>query len=279
MAKEAIKEEEQEVVIPSREELLGVVSGEVDEDTGSDEGDSNYSELEQSAIDKGWNPEGVEGKRNLNAEEFLDRQSLYDDIHSLKRQNKRLLSDIENINKYQSTIREDERKRVLEALKFQKKEALDMGDHGKVIEIDEQIAEERDKSKSEQAEAKTNEDFNEWVVDNAWYTEDNELREEADVYGETYWRRNPTKSRNEVYSAVTNYIKRSYKDKFENSNRGKPSPVEPGTSSPRRQKAKSKVSSADLPADQRSIMKTILRTTGMTEEQYLKDYFAMNGEG
>jgi len=260
--------EEDEVVIPSKEELLGSTD-EVEE--------IEYSEIEQSAIEKGWNPEGVEGKKNLSAEEFLDRQSLYDDLHSLKRQNKRLQSDIENIAKYQKDIREDERRKVIEELKFQKKEALDVGDHDKVIEIDEQLADARETAKREDAEAQTNEDFDVWVVENAWYNDDSDLRDEADVYGEAYWRRNPTKSRSEVYDAVSKHIKRAYGEKFENPKRAKPSAVEPASGTPRKPRVKSKYNASDLPADQRSIMKTILRTTDMTEEQYLKEYFAMNG--
>lgn len=108
---EAAKVDE-EVVIPSKEELLGIKSEDEDlVDIVPDEDPSEYSEIELNAIEKGWNPEGVEGKKNLSAEEFLDRQSLYDDLHSLKRQNKRLATDIENINKYQKSIREDERKK------------------------------------------------------------------------------------------------------------------------------------------------------------------------
>ena len=236
-----------------------------------------YTDQEQGAIDKGWNPEGVEGKKNLSAEEFLDRQSLYDDLHTLKRQNKRLQGDIENINKYQQDIRADERKKVVADLKTQKKEALDEDDHNRVIEIDEQLADAREEAKQEKATTQVNKDFNEWIGDNAWYTDDDELRSEADIYGEIYWTKNPAKSRNEVYDAVSKHIKRSYSDKFENTKRSQPSSVEPATGTPRQTKSKSKLSSKDLPADQRGIMKTILRTTDMTEEEYLKEYFAMTG--
>lgn len=285
MSKEELElEQEQEVKLPSKEELLQSIehtSNDDDDDDGDGgEGGPEYTAAEQEAIEKGWNPEGVEGKKNLSADEFLDRQSLYDDLHSLKRQNKRLQSDIENINKYQNSIREDERKKVIDELKSQKKDALNQEDYDRVIEIDEQLADARSAAKEEDAAAapKVNEDFNEWVVDNSWYKEDADLRDEADTYGEAYWRRHPQKERAEVYDAVAQYIKRSYKEKFENTNRGKPDAVDSSVSVPRKPKAKSKLSAKDLPADQRSIMKTILRTTKMTEEEYLKDYFAMVSE-
>jgi len=276
MAEEAAVE-----AVPTKDEMTELLNedavseevvGEVSEET------SEYSEAEQQAMEKGWSPEGVEGKLNLSAEEFLDRQSLYDDIHSLKRQNKTLKGDIDNINKYQQDIRADERKKVVAELKTQKKEALDDGDHDREIEIDEQLADERDKAKTEKEVSATNEDFEDWVTDNSWYQDDTELRSEADVYGEVYWTKNPEKSREEVYTAVTKYIKRSFKEKFENTNRSKPAAVEANTSSARKGKGKAKHTVKDLDAEAKSVMRTIVRTSDMTEEQFVKEYFARNGK-
>lgn len=42
----------------------------------AEESTPEYSEIELEAIEHGWNPEGVEGKRNLSAEEFLDRPTV-----------------------------------------------------------------------------------------------------------------------------------------------------------------------------------------------------------
>ena len=274
----------EEAEVPTKEDLQAALESDTAEDEvfedAEQEGDETpeYSEIEQKAIEMGWNPDGVEGKRNLSPEEFVDRKALYDDLHSLKRQNKQLRGDIDNIAKYQDSIRADERKKVIQELKSQKKDALDDGDHERVIEIDEQLAEERERHKAEKAEYKTNEDFEQWVVENSWYQNDKELREEADIYGEVYWAKNPKKTRDEVYEAVSKHIKRTFNDKFENENRKKPAAVEPGKGVPRKAR-KGKHSVKDLSPEARSVMKTILRTTKMTEEQYLKEYFAMNGEG
>lgn len=62
--------------------------------------EQQYSDIEVKAIEMGWNPEGVEGKRNLSAEEFVDRKELYDSIHSLKKQNKRLEEGYEALRKH-----------------------------------------------------------------------------------------------------------------------------------------------------------------------------------
>lgn len=270
----------EEVVIekvPDKEELDALLKEDVlDEDSGEET--PKYTEAELSAVEKGWSPDGVEGKKNLTADEFLDRQTLYDDIHSLKRQNKRLQGDIENINKYQKDIRADERKKVVEDLKHQKKEALDDEDHHRVIEIDEQLADERDKAKADvKQESKPNEDFESWVTSNSWYNDDKELREDADIYGEIYWTKHPNTSREDVYTEVAKYIKRSHADKFSNNRRDSPAAVEGGTT-PRQPRSKTKFTVKDLDVESRSVMKTILRTSNMTEEQYLKDYFERNGK-
>jgi len=270
----------EEAEVPTKEELQEALESDNTESEGGsgEEEAPEVSEVEQKAIDMGWNPEGVEGKKNLTPEEFVDRKALYDDLHSLKRQNKQLRGDIDNINKYQEDIRADERKKVVEELKTQKREALDDGDHERVVEIDEKLNDERDKAKEEKVTPKTNEDFDVWVTNNPWYQDDKELREEADIYGEVYWTKNPTKTRDEVYKAVATHIKRSFKDKFGNSNRDKPAAVEPSKGTPRGKGKKAKHTVKDLPSEARSVMRTILRTTKMTEEAYVKQYFAMNGE-
>jgi len=271
---------EEEVAVPTKEDFEAALA----EDKGDVEAVEvveeapEYTEEELSAIDKGWSPEGVEGKKNLSAEEFLDRQGLYDDIHSLKRQNKRLQGDIENINKYQEDIRADERKKVIEDLKRQKVEAMDDGDNHKVVEIEEQLADEREKAKEEiKQEKQSNEDFETWIADNSWYNDDQELRDDADIYGEIYWTKHPEKSREEVYAAVSKHIKRSYSDKFTNTSRKKPAAVE-GGAAPRQAKSKTKFTAKDLPSEARSVMKTILRTSKITEEEFVKDYFDRNGK-
>ena len=53
-------------------------------------GGEDYSDVELEAIEHGWNPDGVEGKRNLSAEEFMDRKPLYDKIHATEKKLRRL---------------------------------------------------------------------------------------------------------------------------------------------------------------------------------------------
>ena len=269
------------VKIPSKEELLGEVEteevNETPEETPEEKEETpEYSDVEKKAMEMGWNPEGVEGKENLNAEEFVGRQKLYDDIRTLKKQNKRLSGDIENINKYQDTIREDERKVVMQELRDRKIQALKDEDYDKVADLDDQIADER--GKESQTAATTDgptPEFKEWVSDNGWYETDIDLKVEADHIGEKYWKANPEKTLEEVFEYVGKTVRKLNPDTFDNGNRNKPSAVEASGNRPARKKETApKYKVSDLDAESQSIMRTIIRTTkGMTEERYLKEYF------
>ena len=267
-----VKKEQEEVKIPSKEELLGEVEQEVVEE--KEEEIPEHSEIEDKAISMGWNPEGVEGKPNLDAEEFVGRQKLYEDIRNLKKQNKRLSGDIDNINKYQDRIKTDERKLVLEELREEKIQALKDEDYDKVADVDDKLANER---ASQAAEAKDTPDnspeFEDWIDNNKWYSNDLDLKVEADYLGEKFWKANPEKTLEEVFEYVGQTVRKINPDKFDNSNRKKPSAVEgSGNRSPRTPKTP-KYRASDLSSEEQSIMRTMVRTIkGMTEESYLKEY-------
>lgn len=243
---------------------------EVNEDIEKEE-EKQWSEVEEQAIAKGWNPEGVEGKRNLSAEEFLDREEFYSQIHSLKRENKRLAEDISNLNKHQKRIREDERKKVVEELKAAKKLAYAAEDYDKVVEIDEQLAEARAPEVEETKENEAAEAFQEWRSQNTWYDKDIEMREYADMIGRGLF--DKSMSPTEFYSKVEKEVKTRFADKFATPTT-KRTPVESSTRSKPRNI--SGFSEKNLSEEERSIMRTVLRNTpGMTKEQYLKEYEAL----
>jgi len=73
---------EEEIIIDGDSHPL---EGGKEEDQGPE-----FSEVEQDAMSKGWSPDGVEGKPNLSAEEFVARQPLYDKLHKTDRAMKRV---------------------------------------------------------------------------------------------------------------------------------------------------------------------------------------------
>lgn len=259
---EDVVEEEQEIVEYENIEASG---GEEQE----------YSEVELEAIEHGWNPEGVEGKRNLSAEEFMDRQKFYDDIRALKRENKATREQLDALKKYQGMIREKERERVINELKAKKKLALESEDYDSVIEIDEQMGKLHNEKEEEDTPSQTfNQEFEDWVDRNSWYKNDPDLKEEADTLGNAYFqRKGGNVSPSEVFKYVEQRIKKMYPDKFEKKTAGKKAPSVEGGKRSSAGKNKSKYSEADLPAEHRQIMNTLVKSGTVTKEEYLKDYF------
>ena len=269
-----MSEQETEVQLPTKEQLLGELEQQEEE-----QGDEQLDPIAQEAIKHGWNPEGVEGKRNLTAEEFMDRQKLYDDIRSLKKQLRSQKEAMDTLSQHHSKVRELEREKIIKELKEQKKLALEERDYDAVVEIDERLQKHSSEPKKE---PETNNDaFIEWVADNSWYKTDPELQAAANAYGAGYYAANPEEDLKDVYKKVTERMQEMYPDKFgitENVARKSPPKVEgrkPSTST----KNKSRLSVSDLTEDERSIMRTLVKSGALTEEQYLKEYSELTAAG
>ena len=251
-----------------------VVDEEVVDTEISAEGGEEYSEIEQQAIEHGWKPDGVEGKRNLSAEEFLDRQKLYDDIRFLKKKNKELQTTFEALQTHHSRVKETERAKLLDELKGKKKLAYEIDDIDTVISIDDQIADLKAEEKAEKAApAPGNTSFADWVADNPWYNTDAELKEEADVLGNGYMAaHNGQASMDDVFAYVEKKIKKLYPEKFKKTAAPRAAAVE-GSSRTAVKPRGSKYGESEMPEEDRRIMNTLVRAGTMTKEQYLKEYF------
>lgn len=120
-------------------------------DEVEDESDEpQYSDIELEAIKAGWNPEGVQGKRSLTAEEYLDRAPLYDRMHSQDKKIKKLMEANEALVKQFDGITERVRENTLKELKAKRLEAIREGDEETVQQYDDQI----DEIRKEQIESK-----------------------------------------------------------------------------------------------------------------------------
>ena len=250
-----VQEPELKIDLPEGEEIEETSAGE-------------YTEVENSAIEHGWNPEGVEGKANLSAEEFMGRQPLYDDIRSLKKSNRKLQDGIEAVKQMQEGIRVREREKTIAELKNQKRQALEEENYDAVINIDDQIAAEQ------VVEAPANNlAFENWVDGNEWYHQDQDMKAYADMIGAGYYQQNPKKDMGSVYEYVEKEVKQRFPDKFNNSKRDIPSPVEGAGNGRRGRSSASSYNEKDLPEQDRQIMRTIVRSGTMTKAEYLKEYF------
>jgi len=239
-------------------------------------GEVTPSDVEEMAVGMGWNPEGVEGKRNLSAEEFIDRQPLYDDIRTLKKQTRKLQAGVDALKESHSHVAARAREGAIKELQEQKKFALENENYDDVIKIDDEIAAERanvDESPSENAEFET------WVDDNEWYHQKPDMRDYADTIGAGYLQKNPKSSLTDVYEYVRKETEARFPTEFgggndapdTDGNRRRSTPVEGAGRG--RVAAGTRYSARDLSEDDQRIMNTVIKSTGMTRDQYLKDYF------
>ena len=238
------------------------------------------SEIQQEAVAQGWNPEGAEGKRNLTAEEFLDRKPLYDEIHKVKKQLKQQSKAVEAIKQHGELARTRMHEDHVKELEAAKRTAYEEMDFDKADEISNEIVE----AKVEHAKADEVIDvqgdvqatLEEWVEENSWYKENEFLQRQAEKEGKVYRLDNPNASFEDVLDHISKTVKKDFPEKFQNMNRQKPSTVEGGAQGARRKPATSKKKTVkDLPEEAIPVMKTLIQAGAFkTQEDYVNDYFS-----
>lgn len=236
-----------------------------------------YSEIEQKAMEKGWDPnfEGDENKRPISAEEFLDRQKLYDDLRARGRENKQLKSKLEALEQSHKTIAKRTYERAREDLKKEIAQAHEEGDTQTAIQKTDEMNQldkeyEQSEPKADNTEA-AREAYNEWVKENPWYENDSDLKELADDLGQGILQRDPDLQNrpDEFLQQITEKIKKAAPEKFQKPKRT--SSVEGETSTKGNNKKKYSIKS--LPEEDQKVAKRIVHELGtMSEEDYMKQY-------
>lgn len=259
--------EEETGVDPVAEQKAALAAGVESPNQGDTE--VEYTDVEAEAMEHGWNPDGAPGKRNLTAEEFLDRQPLYDDIRTLKKETRKLR---EGLDAALASV-EGARKRAAEAaiadLKAAKAQALENEEYDTVVAIDERLVEEKEAAKA----PVPNRDFETWVDENEWYHQDSDMKQYADTIGAGYYQQDPNRPMRDVYEFVAKEVKARFPEKFGNVNRERPNSVE-SASKGRKARTGAKHSAKELSDEERRIMRTIVRTGSISEAEYLKQYFS-----
>jgi hypothetical protein len=247
------------------------VTPEVDEDTLKE------------AKRQGWVPQseysGPEDKW-VDADTFVKKGKeinalLRKDNEFLKREVSDMKSTMMEFKKFHAETEKRAYERAMTDLRDQKKEAISTGDGEKVLQIDDAIDELKSARQQEKAQAAVapppDATFIQWSEENKWYTSDAQLKTDADMIGEVIKRQNPTLIGEAFLSEVTTRVKRMYPEKFTNSNRNRPSPVE-GTTAPRAT-GKNGKSFNDLPPEAKAACQKFEKSNLLTREQYLKEYF------
>lgn len=239
-----------------------------------------YSEIEQKAIDEGWNPDKSklpEGTKFYSAEEYLDRGTFFRKIDTQKAEIERMKAQMEHLsdnyrkaNERELKKAEKEYKAIIDGLKAEKVQALDEGDHHRVVEIDEQMR----AAEAPQAEAPTpnhaiaDKIIGDWKAENTWYDNDEALGEQADILASQYARKNIPLE--EALPKISARMKELFPHKFENKRRSGAASVEGGGSP---QPKTGKVSEKSLTAEELSMYRDLGMDKVLKSDADKQEYF------
>jgi len=191
---------------------------------------SGTPKTEEIARESGWKPleewdgnpeEWVDAKTFNQRGEYLER--IKTQSSQLKKLEKKLHSQEQTLKEladHHRKVAETERKRALDELKDLKKQALDIGDNERVVDIDDRIADLKqtkiEAPQQEQTQPGLHPELVEWIEDNPWYEKDSILRGAANGVVEEIITNNPELKGevSRVLEMATNRLKEEFPNKF-----------------------------------------------------------------
>jgi len=273
------------------EELNQVVPESLD-GSATQEAQTEGTEVEVSEVDEetlaeakrqGWVPQsdynGPED-RWVDADTFVKKGKeinalLRKDNEFLKREVSEMKTTMMEFKKFHADTEKRAYDRAMLDLRDQKKEAINTGDGDKVLQIDDAIDELKQARAIEKVDVRPSNQpdptFVQWNEDNPWFGKDTELTEEANLIGEVIKRKQPTLIGEAFLDEVTKRVKKAYPEKFTNTNRARPSPVE-GTTAPKSNQKGGKGYN-DLPPEAKQACQKFEKSGLLSRDQYLKEYF------
>jgi len=251
----------------------------------------DIAKVEELASQLGWNKDH-QGVEAVDAATYILRskdiqKTLKDHNKDLKSQLKGLQSSVEALQSHNERVYQADVKKLqteLNALRKEKKAAIELADVEKVEELDKQIEDvQKDIDKPVQTKTTSNNPiYDEWVAENDWYLKDDEMAQFADTVAEQY----QGAPLQRVYAIVRQKVAEVFPEKFETvkvsetvsdktDNKtatlekviGPKSPVEKGS----RNGDTATFTKADLSPAQINIMNQFVQGGIMTEEQYIAD--------
>ena len=230
---------------------------------------------EAIARKKGWRPKEEHDPNTeevwVDATEFVTRTPLFEKNSKLNKQVKELQRTVEALSKHYNLTIEQAKTRAVDELKLQRKEAIEIGDAVQVDAIDQQIQQvgelpppvvERPVLASEI------EDFVEEQKE--WFNKDKEMTSFAVAYNEAYLKEHPGDLEKSLAETLKK-VKLAFPDKFTNTRRSDPPPVDTGSSTPGGGTG-SKYTMNRLNHEQKLVYEQlVVRHKQITHEQYFKD--------
>lgn len=241
-----------------------------------DEGQpAQLSPIEVRALEMGWKPKDqFSGNEEdfVDAKEYVARQPLFDRISQQSREVKELRKAVEALKAHNGRIEQVTYERALKDLKEQRKEALREGDADKFDYLDTQIRQVEKQVENTQVPQETvsgeeHPTFVSWKQQNNWYENTKYMREFADDVGRQFMQQGL--SPEEVLKEVSKAVRKEFPHKFENPARQ----AAPHTAAPAAGNSGIKKDNyeSQLTAQEREVMKTLVRGGHITKEAYIAD--------
>lgn len=244
--------------------------------------------VESLAREMGWNPnhDGSDGRERLSARDFIKKGREIQNTASkhIKKQSRELTeikNVVENLTKHNQALYSAYKTHLNQQkadLESKRQQAVQDGDSAAATAIDAQIGEiNKIPAELPNTGNTMHPEFAEWLDENGWYEDDNELRAYADMLGnQPEYRALAGRSRKAALDKVADSVKRMFPNKF-NANvqpetkvatRTARAAVEPATR--RAAQSKVKISYNDLSRDQQAFCDDFVRRGIMTQEQYIE---------
>jgi hypothetical protein len=241
--------------------------------------------IEDLATQIGWNP-NYKGADAIDAATYILKSreiqdTMKDHNVDLKNQLLNVQNSVDALKEHNERVYKAEVKRMqaeINALKEQKRKAVELADVDEVDKIDQQIDDIKKDLTTPTPKSKesSNPVYDAWIKDNQWYLTDPEMANFAETVAEQY-KGAPLER---VYSLIRQKVAEVFPDRFESpaapANKTKAKPV--GPASPVegvKNSAGQKFTKADLTPDQMMIMNQFKNQGIMTEEQYIADIAKM----
>lgn len=236
-----------------------------------------YTETELEAIDAGWRPDGKDKDGNtLSADEYLARKPLFNKINKLNHRLEEMTKQVKGLQDHNRLSTERaiaEKERLMEELKAAKEKAYEDLDVDEARKLDKQIEElsaETVKPEPQYTEKDFTDAYDDFVKENPWYEADVGLKAAATNFGQVFMQEHPDSSPEALYEHVIKKTKEAFPEHFEEKKR----PTAVGTTNTRTKPTghKRKHSLSEIPEEHRQMAKVII-ASGVSEEEYLKQYF------
>ncbi len=235
------------------------------------------SPVEQEALSQGWVAkeefDGDEAKW-VDAGEFLRRGELFKKIDHQNREIKAVRQALQGFKEHYTKVEEAAFNRALSALKTEYKQANREGDFDKADRLEAEIETVTKEAAAVKQSAEVavatqiHPEFASWVGKNEWYSNQPHMKTFADIKGLEY--ANQGMAPSEVLKKVEAEVRKEFPNKFTNPNRALPGTVE-GASN------KGSSRSFELTEQETRVMKSLVRSKVLTEEQYKADIKSQRG--